>query len=375
MSINLKQPKYILPLAVLPFLCLFFYVYQSSAANEKKEIKPVAGMNSSVGEVAASVKKKSLADKLDAYRNTYKEADGNTAVTAIIPDEKKGPTFDNSYSEKQRRTLDSISQLMKRRLPVAPSKPQDNALANALNNLRNRQAPAPPTPRQKEKDPMDLFKTQMAYMDSVNKSNDPTFKSEKQKWDKEASSKEAAQKADAKILNVVKTAPTDADFNTLKPTDDNSFMTAEVDENVAGYADSRIRLKLLADITAGKTLVPKGTYVYALINGFSGQRVNLLVKSILFNGKILPVKLEVYDQDGLPGMYVPDSKFREFTKDLGTNSIQGVNMQNGSASGSQFLMSAADKLFSSTSTAIASAIRKNKAKIKYNSYIYLIDTK
>jgi hypothetical protein len=50
-----------------------------------------------------------------------------------------------------------------------------------------------------------------------------------------------------------------------------------------------------------------------------------------------------------------------------------VSIDNGSSTGSQFLMSTADKLFQSTSSAIAEAIRKNKAKIKYNSYIYLID--
>jgi hypothetical protein len=32
------------------------------------------------------------------------------------------------------------------------------------------------------------------------------------------------------------------------------------------------------------------------------------------------------------------------------------------------------KMFESTSSAIAGVIRKDKAKIKYNSYLYLIDT-
>jgi len=36
-------------------------------------------------------------------------------------------------------------------------------------------------------------------------------------------------------------------------------------------------------------------------------------------------------------------------------------------------MSAAGQLFQSTSSAIAGMIRKNKARIKYNSYLYLID--
>ena len=129
------------------------------------------------------------------------------------------------------------------------------------------------------------------------------------------------------------------------------------------------------DIDAGSYRVAKGTYLYALITGFSGQRVELTVKSILYENKILPVKLEVYDLDGLAGLYVPESAFRDFTKDLGTNTVQGVTIDGGGTGSvaSQFAMSTASKMFESTSSAIAGLIRKDKAKIKYNSYLYLID--
>jgi len=104
---------------------------------------------------------------------------------------------------------------------------------------------------------------------------------------------------------------------------------------------------------------------------FSEQRVTLQVKSIFYEGKILPVKLDLYDTDGLPGLYVPESAFRDFTKDLGTNTIEGVTLDGSSS----FVMSTVGKMFESTSSAIAGMIRKDKAKLKYNSYIYLIDNK
>jgi hypothetical protein len=72
----------------------------------------------------------------------------------------------------------------------------------------------------------------------------------------------------------------------------------------------------------------------------------------------------------MPGLYVPSSAFRDFTKDLGSNSVQGVSIDGNSTS---FIMSTVDKMFQSTSSAIADIIRKNKAKMKYNSFIYLID--
>ena len=371
MKINLKQPKYVLPLLALPFLCLFFYVFHSGGTKKQVVVKQANGINTSVGDVSPEVKKQDLTDKLDAFRNQYKETDGNNSVTAI-PTEQPA---DQSIATNKVK-LDSINQLMNRRFrshPVETSS-QDQQMAEALNRLRSRQgtvqdnSSAPPA-----KDPMALFRQQMAYMDSVRKASDPAYIAEKQK--QEAQAKAEAAKAADKTLVVTKAAGNSDDFNTVTPEKDSEFIKVVIDEGLTGYAGSRIRLRLLDDMQAGPYLIKKNTYLYALISGFNGQRVTLSVKSIVYQDKILPVKLEVYDLDGLEGLYVPESAFRDFTKDLGTNTVQGVTIDNsGSGSvASQFMMSTMDKMFESTSSAIAGIIRKNKAKIKYNSYLYLID--
>jgi conjugative transposon TraM protein len=249
-------------------------------------------------------------------------------------------------------------------------------MAEALNRLNQRQQRvqengSAPT----AKDPMALFRQQMAYMDSVRKASDPAYVTGQEK--KEAQAKADAQKTAEKTLAVSRATVQSDGFNTIMPEKDRDFIKVVIDENLTGYAGSRIRLRLLDDMMAGPYLIKKDTYLYALISGFTGQRVTLSVKSIVYQDKILPVKLEVYDLDGLEGLYVPESAFRDFTKDLGTNSVQGVTIDNsGSGSvASQFMMSTVDKMFESTSSAIAGIIRKNKAKIKYNSYLYLIDAK
>jgi conjugative transposon TraM protein len=377
MSINFRQPKYILPLVALPFLCLFFYVYHSSAVKNKKQVKTSTGFNASVGDVSPDIQKKELTDKLDAYRNTYKEADGNTAVGAIPSEKSADPGFNNNYSEQQKRTLDSINRVMKMKFAGTAPPPgitaQDRAMAEALNHINHPPKNEAPPAVSAEKDPMQVFRQQMAYMDSIRKAEDPAYLAKQKEL---AKAKSSESKPGEKPLSVVKAGELTDDFNTIRPQKDESFIMAIIDENVTGYADSRIRLRLLEDIMAGNTLIKKGTYLYALVSGFSGQRVSLSVKSILYENQRLPVKLDVYDTDGLLGLYVPESQFRDFTKDLGTNTIQGVSIEdNGTGSAaSQLLMSSADKMFESTSTAIAGAIRKDKAKIKYNSYVYLIDS-
>lgn len=382
MTINLKQPKYILPLILMPFMCLFFFVYHDGFAAKKTEDKPVNGINTSVGQVSGDVQKKQLEDKLDAYRNTYKEGDGMTAVNPLPSEKTSNPAFQSSYSDKEKKMLDSINDAMKAKYAQNPAavpvhkQPTNNdqAMLAALNGLKNRR-PRENTANndQKVKDPMETFRQQMAYLDSMNKANDPAAKAERQK--SEALAKMNAQKAsEAKLAVRLADAPSAA-FNTVLPEKHPDFIKVVIDENLTGYAGSRIRLRLLDDIDAGNYRITRGTYLYALITGFSGQRVELTVKSILYENKILPVKLQVYDLDGLSGLYVPESAFRDFTKDLGNNTVQGVTIDGGGTGSvaSQFAMSTASKMFESTSSAIAGLIRKDKAKIKYNSYLYLID--
>ena len=387
MKINFKQPKYVLPLILLPFLCFFFYVWKSGFSKPKEEVKAMTGLNSSVGNVSTDVQKKQLADKLDTYRNTYKEAEGNSAVNAIPGEASAEPTINGGYGNPavSSRSLDSIDKAMKARFQlsadpvqagsrhkvIAAADPQLTGAIAELNRQRSvrseRTTTAAPV---KEKDPMEVFKQQMTYMDSMAKANDPEAKAEQAKRAAKARS-EAMKALDVK-LTVTKTAVPSAGFNTVLPKKENAFIAAVIDENVTGYAGSRIRLRLLEGIRAGSTMVPKGTYLYAQISGFNEQRVALTVTSIMLEGKILPVKLQAYDLDGMAGLYVPSSSFREFTKDLGSNSVQGVTLDGGSGN-NQFIMSTAGKFFQSTSSAIAELIRKNKAKLKYHSYLYLID--
>ncbi|SEN02170.1 Bacteroides conjugative transposon TraM protein [Mucilaginibacter gossypiicola] len=371
MKINFKQPKYILPLVLLPFFCLFYYAWHSSFDKPKQDISPKVGLNPSVGNVSNDVRKRQLADKLDAFRNTYKQADGNSAVAVIPKEATSNPAYHNDYSEQQKRMLDSIAAKAKSREMEYGTMNRERQLARIINEKAapGQRKSLPPDPH--EKDPMEVFKQQMAVMDSITKANDPAYKAEKQKRD--AAEKIAKEKASQIKFTVARAGQSSADFNTVLPENRQDFISAVIDENITGYAGSRLRLKLLEDIKAGDILIAKGTYLFAQISGFSEQRVTMSITSILYDSKILPVKLEVYDLDGMPGLYVPASSFREFTKDLGSNTVQGVTID-GSSNGSQFLMSTVDKVFQSTSSAIADLIRKNKAKLKYNSYIYLIDT-
>ncbi len=87
----------------------------------------------------------------------------------------------------------------------------------------------------------------------------------------------------------------------------------------------------MEDVYVGNTQMPKGTTLYALISGFGLQRVNLNIVSVMLEGEIYPINLAIYDNDGMKGLYVPKSAFREMMREIGsnTNYLQGSSMQNG----------------------------------------------
>ena len=388
MNIDFRKPRYVIPLILLPFLCIFFYVYKNSFGKEQPEQAGKDSLQADLAGVSDQVRNRALSDKLDAYRNQYRQADGYTAIGSLQDEQAIVEVPNTLYNEQERRKLDSIERAMKGRysggqpggFPDATdrqgrhsvSDPHDRALREALADI-NRQPTALPAAQSQppQPDPMALFRQQMELLDSMGKANDPEYKAEQDRLKK--AELLAGQQADRNNLAVSKATGGTAVFNTVRPESRETFITAIVDQDIKGYAGSRLRIRLLEDLMAGNFLIKKGTYIYAQISGFTGQRVNLSVTSIMNGQHILPVRLEVYDHDGLQGLYVPASAFREFTKELGGNASQGVTIQQAAENNSQLVMSMVQKMFQSTTTAVNKMIRQNKAKIKYNTLVYLID--
>lgn len=374
MKINFRQPRYVLPLIVLPFLCLFFYVYQTGFAKEKAPQQEGDPLQGQIAEVSEDVKNRALSDKLAAYREQYRRGDGYTAIGQLQEERAEPFRFDELYNEEEKRRLDSIERALKNQRPVSvnggsENDDQDRALQQALSSLQRKSEPTKAEPD--KTDPMELFRKQMAYADSMARANDPDEQAARRERERMEEAKRELEKQP--LLSVSKYGTNQGAFNTIRPESDNTFIQAIIDENMTGYADSRLRIRLMDDLLVGQHIVKKGTDVFARISGFSGQRVLLTITSIMHENNILPVRLEIYDNDGSPGLYVPASAFREFSRELGGNTTQGITLQQQAENNSQLVMSAIQRMFQSTTTAVSKHIRKNRAKLKYNTMVYLID--
>ena len=178
---------------------------------------------------------------------------------------------------------------------------------------------------------------------------------------------------------VKKVTETSSYFNTVALNHKESNMIkAIIDENVKVVEGSRVRLRILDDIEVDGIPLKKGSYVYMTMSGFKSQRVKGKIESIMVGDELLKVSLSIYDTDGLEGLYVPESQFRETLKDVGSQALQGnMNITDGmttSTSVTQWASQAIAQGYQRISQAVSKAIKKNKVKLKYGTQVYLLNS-
>jgi conjugative transposon TraM protein len=96
---------------------------------------------------------------------------------------------------------------------------------------------------------------------------------------------------------------------------------AIIPENQLLVNGAVIKLRLLTDIYINGVLIPKSNLVSA-ITSLNDERLEAEINTIRFNNSLFPVKLEVYDLDGLPGIYIPGAITRDVAKQSADNSLQ-----------------------------------------------------
>lgn len=152
-------------------------------------------------------------------------------------------------------------------------------------------------------------------------------------------------------------------FNTLAVNArEPKLIKAIIDEDIKAVDGSRVRLRLLDDVEINECVVKRGSYLYATMSGFSSGRVKGNITSILIEDELVKVSLSLYDTDGMEGLYVPNSQFRETSKDVASGAVSGnLNMNTGSYGNSlsQWGMQAATNAYQKRAMPSAS-YQKNK---------------
>ena len=82
-----------------------------------------------------------------------------------------------------------------------------------------------------------------------------------------------------------------------------------------------VKMRLLNDIYLNGSLVKKGNFVFGIAE-LNDERLEININSIRNNHSLFPVKLEVFDMDGLAGIYIPGAISRDVAKQSTDNGLQ-----------------------------------------------------
>ncbi len=81
----------------------------------------------------------------------------------------------------------------------------------------------------------------------------------------------------------------------------------------------RVTLRLLEDYNQDGVRIPANTHLAAICK--IGDRLELQVRSLEMNGRIIPLALDAYDTDGLQGIYCPETSASKGAKQAGNDAI------------------------------------------------------
>ena len=396
-KINFKQPKYMIPLLVL--LPLLFIGYQASnmlsfESDTGDQVTQTESVNTDLPEINTS-KELETKSKYQAMLDGFGKVTDYTAVNDTEKEDDEKMVAESIYKEDERRRIDSLMAIQQAeaerlRLEFEEQKRQwkkeQEAARNGSNVITRDQALEDERIRDKQRQDEE-YQQMLKQMQLIQKvSNGERIMTEEDKLAE--LQKQLAQAERARVLDSIAKAQAplevkkageagEAYFNTV--TEDSgkpSLIKARVDRVEKVRDGSRIRLRLSEDIEIEGDILPEGTYVYATVNGFSAQRVKAEVTSILVGDEIKKIELAVYDLDGMEGFYVPDSKFREVSKEIGANAMNmnmNLNNNSGQMSLESMAMQSLQQVVQGTTQAVSKTIRQNRARIKYNTNVYLVD--
>ena len=138
-------------------------------------------------------------------------------------------------------------------------------------------------------------------------------------------------------------------------------------------AGSTVQLRLLEAVRIDDTVIPRNTPLYGLAT-IAGMRLQVMVSSVEYGGRIFAVEAVAYDMDGQPGLNIPNSRERTALKEalasVGQTAGTSVNVTR--SAGQQVLSELARGGLQASSQYVAGKLREVKITLKANHQLLLI---
>ena len=394
-KLNLKQPKYIFPLVIL--LPIVFLAYEISKFTDSSDEPQKGVVTDNINMSLPDARNEGMGSKLEEMNKHFSEDGAYTAIGALGDDKEEADSTMSGYSESELNDIDAEN--AKRMKKQKEQEDLERSLAEARKHINsygfddgdsygNRSSRGSASRGGRQSDMEDyareLEEIQQRSLERQ-KVLERTFGGADEEKERKAEEErkrlaEERKKKEVKPELVMKAEDKNAGmFNTINEQQeaDAPLIKAMIDKTTKAHEGTRLRFKLLDDVIIKDVRLKKGTYLYGIVTGFGQQRVMASITSILVGDKFIKVSLSVFDNDGMEGFYVPESAFRDMMKDAGAQAMQSnISFDGGyggGLSGEAVALQALQNMYQSASTAISGNIRKNKARIKYNTIVYLIN--
>ena len=389
MKTYLKKNKalFILPLILLPFVVLIFYILGGGNPTENNGQKNAQneGANYSIPQAESSIE---ITDKLEAYEQQSERAStrdygilanmdslNNQGQTLILPEDSiaGGIPVDETLNANISNNL------------LAHIKQKEEEINRELNPPVSRQVKSNPpsekssssnhekgtskyvTPVKTQPTPVILQKTGIEELDQVFEENiELTRQNDSLKQSLEWMQQRQLEQQKIENAKFTLEKKNGSAFKIQEST--GNLIQAEIYETTIVLDGNRVKLRLLEKTWINGIQIPENTFVYGICK-VSNERLHITVTQLPVENDFLPVELAIHDLDGMAGLYVPGNAARKVTREVGsstnTSSIFGMTDNPLTYAG----IRAADR----TAQTLLRRVRLKKVTVKKNTLVYLIN--
>jgi conjugative transposon TraM protein len=345
----------VLPLLVIPFLTMAFWAMGGGKGNHEQKQNTIQGLNLNLPD--PKQKDDKFLDKLSFYDKADKDSAKLAEWMRSDPYYKEKKDTGEPVSSELEQLTQTTATKYNQRLNVSPYDKTDDApeqkVMQKLSVLQKELNKNSSTTKNKDTQEDENYLSKPEFSSEVNRlenmmnqmnngnTDDPEMKQLSTVMDKildvqhpERVKQRMKEKTIGQKENVF-TISNQADDDTIVKgfyglenetiTKESNAIQAVVNENQVLVNGAVIKLRLINDIFINKSKIPAGNFVFGIVS-LNGERLEIEINSIRSNNSLYAVKMEVYDMDGLPGIYVPGAISRDVAKQSADNSLQLMEM-------------------------------------------------
>ena len=379
-----NKPLFFLPLVLIPFIVLIFYIlgggenpgseqkreqsievrpganYELPDADHKLEIRDKTELDQSSGDITLTHDYNILGDEGESKVDSTESDDPEEVLEAELAVNTSDP--DELLKHIQRREEQIRTELDDREDTQAkPEPPVRKAVSKnsqkgmkATNSSKNESVPTLPVTGIEELDQVFRQNKQLSRQNDSLRLNLQKAEAFQKQVETEREKSFKLQKGRTSVF---------------KPfTETSTQLKAEVYETTTVLTGNRLKLRLLEDATITGIRLPAGSFLYGTCE-VANERLRIAIHQLPVGDSFVPVDINVYDLDGMEGLYVPDNASRKVLKEVGsstnTSSMFGVTGNPLTYAGVQ----AADR----TAQSLLRMIRIKRVTIKKNTHVWLIN--